>query len=137
MRRGEPARLPQAVPQDSESAAVLGITLTRAGKHREALPFYASAVKAGESTYDLFAGYALSLDASGDLANAITYNRKALQIVPQLVDVRGDLARELVQTGKPQEALDLLREFDKELEAKGQPAYFTVQIQDIEARMRQ
>ena len=58
-------------PTDSESTAVLAITLTKAGKHRESLPFYDTAVKAGQVTYDLFAFYARSLDATGNLDHAI------------------------------------------------------------------
>jgi Flp pilus assembly protein TadD len=123
-------------PNDSETAAVLGITLTRAGKHREALPFYRQAVDAGESTYDLFAGYAMSLDAAGDLKGAIEYNRKSLSIVPNLVDVRGDLARQLVRDGKPQEAIDLLMEFDDQMVEQGHQPYFTTQIEGIEAGLK-
>ena len=123
-------------PTDSETTAVLAIALTEAGKHREALPFYARAVEAGEATYDLFAYYAKSLDASGDLAGAMTYNRKSLEIVPSLVDVRGDLARQLVRNGQPDEAIRLLREYDDELVHQGHSPYFTVQIEGIEEAMK-
>lgn len=118
-------------PNDSESAAVLAITLTKEGKHNESLPFYDRAVKAGQVTYDLFAFYAKSLDATGNLDHAIYYNKKALQIVPSLVDVRGDLARQLVRKGQPDEAVALLKWFDADLKKKGQPPYFTAQIAAI------
>lgn len=119
-------------PNDSETTAVLAITLTKAGKHKESLPFYASAVKAGQVTYDLFAYYASSLDAVGDLDNAIRYNGKALQIVPGLVDVRGDMARQLVRKGKPDEAVALLKWYDDYLKKEGQKPYFTAQIAQIQ-----
>jgi tetratricopeptide (TPR) repeat protein len=118
-------------PNDSESTALLAITLTREGKHRESLPFYARAVAAGQVTYDLFAFYAKSLDATGNLDAAIMYNSKALQIVPGLVDVRGDLARQLVRKGKPDEAIALLKWFDAYLKQRGQGPYFTAQIAAI------
>jgi Flp pilus assembly protein TadD len=123
-------------PTDSETTAILAIALTRAGKHREALPFYARAVEAGEATYDLFAFYAKSLDVSGDLAGSMTFNRKSLQIVPSLVDVRGDLARQLVRNGQPKEAIELLRSYDDDLKRQGHPPYFTVQIVGVEEGMK-
>lgn len=123
-------------PNDSESTAVLAITLTKEGKHREALPFYVSAVTAGQVTYDLFAFYALSLDATGDLDGAIRYNAKALEIVPGLVDVRGDMARQLVRKGKPADAIALLRWYDSYLKKQGQKPYFTAQIAAIQEGMK-
>ena len=123
-------------PTDSDTTAILAIVLSQAGKHREALPFHARAVEAGEATYDIFAWYARSLDATGDLAGAMTYNRKALQMVPSLVDVRSDLAQQLVRSGKPEEAIALLREYDDDLAGKGHPPYFTVQIAGIEEAMK-
>ncbi len=119
-------------PTDSESTAVLAITLTKAGKHRESLPFYDTAVKAGQVTYDLFAFYARSLDATGNLDHAIYYNKKSLQIVPSLVDVRGDLARQLVRKGDPAQAVALLKWHDNDLKRKGHPPYFTAQIAAIQ-----
>ena len=119
-------------PTDSESTAVLAITLTKAGKHRESLPFYDTAVKAGQVTYDLFAFYARSLDATGSLDHAIYSNKQSLQIVASLVDVRGDLARQLVRKGQPAEAVALLKWYDNDLERKGHPPYFTVQIAGIQ-----
>jgi tetratricopeptide (TPR) repeat protein len=123
-------------PADTETAGVLAIVLSQAGKHREALPFFATAVGAGHATYDLFANYARSLDATGDLEGAIANNRKSLAIVPSLVDVRGDLARQLVRSGKPEEAIQLLMEFDDQLVEQGHPRYFAVQVEEIKARMK-
>jgi Tfp pilus assembly protein PilF len=123
-------------PDDSDTAAVLAIVLSQSGKHREALPFFVKAVAAGQNTYDVYANYARSLDAMGDLDGAIANNRKALEIVPSLVDVRSDLAGELVRSGKPEEAVALLMEFDDQLVEQGHPRYFPVQIAEIEAGMK-
>jgi tetratricopeptide (TPR) repeat protein len=123
-------------PADSDTAAVLAIVLSQSGKHKEALPFFAQSVAAGESTYDLYANYARSLDITGDLAGAMENNRKALAIVPNLVDVRGDLARQLVRAGKPDEAIALLQEFDDQMVEQGHQPYFAVQVDEIKARMK-
>ena len=118
-------------PNDTHAMAMLAFSLTRAGKHREALPYYQKVVAAGIGTYDLFANYALSLDATGDLDGAIKRNRQALEAVPNLVDVRGDLAQQLVRQGKRAEALELLQSFDRQLVKKGEIPYFTAQIAAI------
>ena len=118
-------------PNDPTVNAKLGIARTRAGHHREAVPFYKQAETLGVVTYDMYAGYAISLEATGDLDNAIRTNRKALEIVPSLVDVRGSLAAQLVREGQPAEAVSLLEEFDTALQRQGQPPYFTAQIASI------
>lgn len=128
----EYSRLAKANPADNRVAALAAMSLTRAGRHQEALAFYEQAVKAGLATYDLFAPYAESLEATGQLDMAILYNRKALDIVPNLVDVRGALARELSRTGRRDEALKLLRDFDAQLVERGEAPYFTAQIVAIE-----
>lgn len=128
----EYVRLARAAPGDNRMAALAAMSLTRVGKHLEALPYYEQAVRAGLATYDLFAPYAESLEATGDLEMAISYNRRALDMVPSLVDVRGNLARELAATGHKAEALRLLRDFDAQLVERGHPPYFTAQIVAIE-----
>lgn len=119
-------------PQDVRANAVLGITLTRESKHHDALPYFQKAIDAGEGTYDLYANYALSLDATGDTEGAIKYNRRALDAVPSLVDVRGSLARQLAKQGKTDEAIKLLRDFDQHLVKLGEQPYFTAQIAALE-----
>ena len=124
----------QQYPSDVRANAVLAITLSRESKHREALPFFQKAIDAGAGTYDLFANYALSLDATGDVDGAIKWNRRALDAVPTLVDVRGSLAQQLVRKGQTDEALKLLRDFDRGLVKQGHQPYFTAQIAAIEDR---
>ncbi|HEY0598806.1 hypothetical protein [Brevundimonas sp.] len=118
-------------PNDPAVNAKAGIAYTRAGHHREAVPFYKYAESLGVITYDMYAGYAISLDATGDLDGAIRANRKSLELVPSLVDVRGSLAAQLVRKGQPREAVELLEEFDAMLGREGQPPYFTAQIASI------
>jgi len=92
-------------------------------------------LKEGAGTYDLFANYAISLDALGKADESIKWNRKTLELVPNLVDVRGTLAQQLAKQGKHDEAIKLLPEFDAYLKRNGQGPYFTGQIMTIrEAR---
>jgi len=114
-------------PDDTKLQANLAFALTQQGKHEEALPLYESLVRGGDGTYDLFAFYAKSLDATGHGDDAILWNYRALSVVPQLVDVRGNLAKLLVKHDRPFEALSLLASFDEQLEQKGRDPYFTGQ----------
>jgi tetratricopeptide (TPR) repeat protein len=125
----------KAHPDDVHAQALLAITDTRLGNHTEAIPLYRKVLDQGEGTYDLFAGYAISLDAVGELDESIKYNRRALEIVPNLVDVRGMLARQLVKQGKLQEARDLLQSFDDYLVKQGVRPYFTAQIMAIDDKI--
>ena len=121
-------------PNDADANAVLAITLTKDGRHKEALPYYRKAETLGVSTYDFWAGYATSLDNTGDLDGAIRANQASLKLVPQLVDVRGSLANQLVRKGKKQEALELLESFDRSLIDRGETPYFTDQIARIKGQ---
>ena len=125
----------QKYPNDQTTNARMALVLTRDGRHKEALPYYRKADSLGADTYDFYAGYAESLEATGDIDGAIEKNRASLKIVPSLVDVRGSLANELVRKGRPQEAIDLLESFDRTLEDEGQQPYFTSQIEQIKAKM--
>lgn len=118
-------------PEDPAVNAKLAIARTRAGHHVQALPYYAKAESLGVVTYDMYAAYAISLEATGDLEGAIRANRKALELVPSLVDVRGSLAAQLVRTGHRDEAIALLEEFDAHLKRQGARPYFTAQIASI------
>jgi len=122
-------------PNDAPATAILAITLTKDGQHKEALHYYKKALALGVATYDLYAGYAASLAAIGDIDGAIKMNYASLQLAPTLVDVRGTLADQLVQKGRGQEALTLLTNFDRQLEDEGQPDYFAAQIARIKTRL--
>jgi clan AA aspartic protease (TIGR02281 family) len=122
-------------PKDSHATALLAITLTRDGRHKEALYYYKKAETMGVATYDFYAGHAKTLDTLGDTDGAIAKNQAALRLVPSLVDVRGDLADELVRKGRAKEALELLTSFDDQLVSKGYKPYFTEQIRRIQLSM--
>lgn len=121
----------QKFPTETSTRAIYAITLTRSGQHAIALPQYERVMKEGAGTYDLFASYAISLDALGKADESIKWNRKTLELVPNLVDVRGTLAQQLVKQGRHDEAIRLLEEFDAYLKRNGQNPYFTGQIMTI------
>jgi tetratricopeptide (TPR) repeat protein len=125
----------QLRPKDSNAIANLGIVLSLEGKHEQAVVQLKKAVAMGEGTYDLFAYLAKSLEALGRTDEAIDWSYKALAVVPELVDVRGDLAKLLVSKGRHYEALALLTSFDAKLESSGQRPYFEGQRIAIESSM--
>lgn len=122
-------------PNDAQLQANLAFALTSQGKNAEAVEIYRKLVSGGEGTYDLFAYYAKTLDALGRTDDAILWNYRALLLVPQLVDVRGELAKQLVKKGRPFEALSLLSSFDSDLAAAGKPPYFQAQRISIAATL--
>jgi predicted aspartyl protease len=122
-------------PTDPKGYGRLAILLTQDGRHKESLYYYQKAESMGVATYDLDAGYAKSLDATGQIDAAMVRNRAALDIYPQLVDVREALAGELVRKGRGKEALDLLESFDRQLEDEGQQPYFTAQIKQMKLNL--
>lgn len=122
-------------PNDAAANALLAVTLTRDGRHKESIFYYQKAEKLGVSAYDFHADFARSLDAMGDTEGAIKENRQALEVQPKLVDVRATLADQLVRKGRGREALDLLQSFDRELESQGYPPYFDSQVRRIERGM--
>jgi len=127
----------QKFPTETDTRAIYAITLTKSGQHPIALPQYERVLKEGAGTYDLFANYAISLEALGKAEESIRWNRKTLELVPNLVDVRGTLAQQLVKQGKHDEAIKLLQDFDAYLRRNGQGPYFTGQIMTIrEARAK-
>lgn len=121
----------QKFPTETDTRAIYAITLTKSGQHAIAIPQYERVLKEGAGTYDLFANYAISLDALGKAEESIKWNRKTLDLVPNLVDVRGTLAQQLVKQGKHDEAIKLLQDFDAYLKRNGQGPYFTGQIMTI------
>lgn len=120
-------------PDDSRAIANYGFALHFEGNDQAAVRQFETAIAQGEGTYDLFAAYADSLENVGRTEAAIDWSYKALQLVPSLVDVRGNLAKLLVHQKKYYEALALLAEFDQRLEAEGHLPYFKGQRIAIES----
>lgn len=120
-------------PDDSRAIANYGFALHFEGNDQAAIHQFETAIAQGEGTYDLFAAYADSLANAGRTEAAIDWSYKSLQLVPSLVDVRGNLAKMLVHQKKYYEALALLAEFDQHLEAEGHPPYFKGQRIAIES----
>jgi predicted aspartyl protease len=126
-----------AQPNDSNAVATLGIVQSQQGEDKDAVVNLEKAISAGEGTYDLFAAYAQSLGRLGKTDEAIDWSYKTLAVVPSLVDVRGDLAKLLVQKQRPYEALGLLSAFDEHLQAMGQQTYFEGKRIAIESTAKQ
>lgn len=125
----------QRQPGDAGARARLGLVMHHRDDDAHAVLEFKRAIDAGEGTYDLFAWYADSLARVGRDAEAIDWSYKSLAIVPQLVDVRGKLARLLVAEGRPYEALSLLESFDADAAAGGRPGYFEGQRIAIESAL--
>lgn len=124
-------------PNDAEALASIGIVQSMEGEDKDAVSNLQKAISLGEGTYDLFSAYAQSLGRLGKTDDAIDWSYKALTVVPSLVDVRGNLAKLLVQKKRYYEALTLLAAFDEHLAALGQPPYFDGQRIAIESAMQQ
>ena len=120
-------------PDDGPAHAHLGQVMHHRDDDAHAVVEYKRAIDGGEGTYDLFAWYADSLAAVGRNAEAVDWSYKSLAIVPNLVDVRGKLAKLLVSQGKPYEALSLLESFDADAAANGRQGYFEGQRIAIES----
>lgn len=124
-------------PGDPVGQANLGFVLNARDKHAEAVEEFKKAIALGEGAYDLFAYHADSLAKLGDSAQAIEWSYKALAAAPNLVDVRGKLAKLLVGANRPYEAMALLQSYDAQLETRGQPSYFSGQRIAIETSINQ
>ena len=111
-------------PNDAAAVATLGIVQSKQGEDQDAVVNLQKAIGLGEGTYDLFGAYAQSLGRLGKTDEAIDWSYKALAVVPALVDVRGNLAKLLVQKQRPYEALGLLSAFDEHMQAIGRQPYF-------------
>ncbi|MES2324926.1 MAG: aspartyl protease family protein [Pseudomonadota bacterium] len=120
-------------PTDTQAIASLAIMYTWADKPEAAIVQAEKAIAMGQGTYDLFAAYEESLEKVGRIDEAIDWSYKTLAIVPNLVNVRGDLARQLMLKKREYEALAMLTSFDASLEAKGHRAYFDGQRIAIES----
>jgi len=122
-------------PDDLAARAQLGLVLSHRDDDARAVVEFKRAIDGGEGTYDLFAWYADSLARLGRTEEAIDWSYRSLSVVPNLVDVRGKLARLLVARGRPYEALSLLSSFDGAAQARGRPGYFEGQRIAIESSL--
>jgi len=122
-------------PDDAIARAHLGLVMTHRDDDAHAVVEFKRAIDSGEGTYDLFAWYADALARLGRSDEAIEWSYRSLSLVPNLVDVRGKLARLLVARGRAYEALSLLESFDANAVAKGHEAYFEGQRMAIESAL--
>lgn len=113
---------------NSRAYALIAMSYTRNNQHVEAIPYYSRAVELGAATFDFFGHYAISLDAVGDTEAAIKWNRRALEIVPDLVDVTKSLAIQLSRSEKKEEAINLLESFDATQRRLGRSERFKGEI---------
>lgn len=122
-------------PNDSNALANLGIVMNLRDNNKGAVVQFERAIDLGEGAYDLFAYYADSLAKIGRTEDAIDWSYKALAVVPNLVDVRGRLAKLLVLQKRYYEALSLLSSFDDNTRSLGQQPYFEGQRIAIETAL--
>ena len=122
-------------PDDGVARAHLGRVMSHRDDDAHAVVEFKRAIDGGEGTYDLFAWYADSLARIGRDDEAIDWSYRSLSIVPNLVDVRGKLAKLLMARGRPYEALSLLASFDADSVAHGHSAYFQGQRIAIESAL--
>jgi len=122
-------------PDDVTARAHLGLVMAHRDDDAHAVVEFKRAIDGGEGTYDLFAWYADSLARLGRSDEAIEWSYRSLSLVPNLVDVRGKLARLLVARGRPYEALSLLASYDADAAAKGRRGYFEGQRIAIESAL--
>jgi predicted aspartyl protease len=120
-------------PTDTQAMANLGIVMNMRDDHAGAIVQFEKAIDMGEGTYDLFAYYADSLAKLGRTDDAIDWSYRSLAVWPQLVDVRGKLAKLLVAKQRHHEALALLAAHDDDARARGQAARFEGQRIAIES----
>lgn len=113
--------------------AMLGLAYSNTEQHEQAINAFKKALSLGWVTYDVYAFYARSLADIGKIDEAIKFNKEALKIVPNLLDVRKSLAEQLLSKGKKSEALNVLESFDIEQRKAGKKEYFTNEINQIKS----
>ena len=129
------AALVRLRPGDGVAHARLGHVMAHRDDDAHAVAEYQRAIDGGEGTYDLFAWYAESLARVGRTDEAIDWSYRSLSLVPNLVDVRGDLAKLLMARGRGYEALSLLESFDADAQSRGRGGYFEGQRIAIETAL--
>ena len=122
-------------PGDGVAHANLGHLMSQHDDNAHAVLEFKRSIELGEGTYDLFAWYADSLSGLGRNDEAIDWYYRSLAIVPNLVDVRGKLAKLLMGTGRRYEALSLLESYDAIAASEGRSGYFEGQRISIETTM--
>ena len=122
-------------PGDGVAHANLGHVMSQRDDPAHAVVEYKRSIDLGEGTYDLFAWYADSLSGLGRNDEAIDWYYKSLAIVPNLVDVRGKLAKLLMAAGRRYEALSLLESYDTIAASEGRHGYFEGQRITIESAL--
>ena len=111
-------------PNDSLSLARLAISYTRLDKHEEAVKAYKNATAKNWISYDFASLYARSLYAIGQKEEAIKWNKRALVLAPSCNGCRKELAMQLKDYGRKNEALELLSNYDNMLKSQGKPQIF-------------
>ena len=119
-------------PLDVSALANLGMMLSMAERHEEALPYYEKAIELAGGAYDMFTWYARSLKATGNYTEAENWYYRALQIEPLLEDATAELATLLVADQNHYKALGLLSGFNTRLD---NPYYFKGKILAIESTL--
>ena len=122
-------------PDDGVARAHLGLVMSHRDDDAHAVVEYKRAIDGGDGSYALFAWYADSLARVGRIEEAVDWSYRSLSLVPDLVDVRGKLAKLLVAQGRPYEALSLLESLDADAVAKGRNGYFEGQRIAIESAL--
>ena len=122
-------------PGDGVAHANLGHVMSLRDDYAHAVVEFKQAIDLGEGTYDLFAWYGDSLSGLGRNDQAVDWYYRSLAIVPNLVDVRGKLAKLLMSQGRRYEALSLLESYDADAAGQGRQGYFEGQRISIESSL--
>ena len=122
-------------PGDGVAHANLGHVMSQRDDNAHAAEEFKRSIDLGEGTYDLFAWYGDSLSGLGRNDEAINWYYRSLAIVPNLVDVRGKLAKLLMARDRRYEALSLLESYDAIAASEGRRGYFEGQRISIETAM--
>ncbi|MES2612047.1 MAG: retroviral-like aspartic protease family protein [Pseudomonadota bacterium] len=123
-------------PEDSRVRATLATVKNLRDDHAGAVREFERSFAEGNGGYDVFAYYARSLVRVGRPTEAITWYYRALEVVPNLVDVRRELSKVLVSQQRHYEALSVLQAIDARREEAGQVAYFAADRITIEDAIR-
>jgi murein DD-endopeptidase MepM/ murein hydrolase activator NlpD len=116
--------------------ALLAASYTNLEMHPEAIKMFELAISKNWISYDTCALYARSLASLGLINESIKWNKKALELVPSLVDITKILAEQLENTGRIPEAIEILVNFDKKRLRDGKDELFEDQISTLRNKSR-